>query len=163
MAENKKDPFWMVPAALLIVLSGAGTLAFVWVVAIMPYYRLGGWTMIGGAPNKRQSSIFRYESYEKLREAWRSASPEHAELLDRVLAKEAPADLDASLPVFEPGSMATRVAPRGPGTMTSRRLPRSISAKIRPSWRMIARSAKPPDQPSPTGTVATGPTAAPQD
>ncbi len=43
-------------------------------------------------------------------EAWRSASPEHAELLDRVLAKEAPADLDASLPVFEPGSMATRAA-----------------------------------------------------
>ena len=43
-------------------------------------------------------------------EAWRSANPEKAELLDRVLAKEAPADLDAGLPVFEPGSMATRAA-----------------------------------------------------
>ncbi len=43
-------------------------------------------------------------------EAWRAANPEQAELLDRVLAKEAPADLDAALPVFEPGSMATRAA-----------------------------------------------------
>ena len=43
-------------------------------------------------------------------EAWRSANPEKAELLDRVLAREAPAELDAALPVFEPGSMATRAA-----------------------------------------------------
>ncbi|MFN8200797.1 MAG: transketolase [Nakamurella multipartita] len=43
-------------------------------------------------------------------EAWRAANPAKAELLDRVLAKEAPADLDAALPVFEPGSMATRAA-----------------------------------------------------
>ncbi len=43
-------------------------------------------------------------------EAWRAANPERAELLDRVLAKEAPADLDAALPVFEAGSMATRAA-----------------------------------------------------
>ena len=61
-------------------------------------------------------------------EAWRSASPEHAELLDRVLAKEAPADLDASLPVFEPGSMATRrsrrpAGPAMPGSPTSTSAP----------------------------------------
>jgi transketolase len=43
-------------------------------------------------------------------EAWRSANPEKAELLDRVLAREAPAELDAALPVFEPGSLATRAA-----------------------------------------------------
>ncbi|MFT4216457.1 MAG: transketolase [Micropruina sp.] len=43
-------------------------------------------------------------------EAWRAANPEKAELLDRVVAREAPADLDAALPVFEPGSMATRAA-----------------------------------------------------
>ena len=43
-------------------------------------------------------------------EAWRSANADKAELLDRVLAREVPADLDAALPVFEPGSMATRAA-----------------------------------------------------
>ena len=43
-------------------------------------------------------------------EAWRSANPERAALLDRVLAREVPDDLDAALPVFEPGSMATRAA-----------------------------------------------------
>ncbi len=43
-------------------------------------------------------------------EAWRAANPERAELLDRVIAREAPADLDAALPVFEPGSLATRAA-----------------------------------------------------
>ncbi|MFT3971647.1 MAG: transketolase [Micropruina sp.] len=43
-------------------------------------------------------------------EAWRSANPEKAELLDRVVAREAPEGLDAALPVFEPGSMATRAA-----------------------------------------------------
>ena len=43
-------------------------------------------------------------------EGWRSANPERAALLDRVLAREVPDDLDAALPVFEPGSMATRAA-----------------------------------------------------
>ena len=43
-------------------------------------------------------------------EAWRSANTERAALLDRVLAREMPEDLDAALPVFEPGSMATRAA-----------------------------------------------------
>ena len=43
-------------------------------------------------------------------EAWRAANPGSAELLDRVIAREAPADLEAALPVFEPGSMATRAA-----------------------------------------------------
>ena len=42
--------------------------------------------------------------------AWRAANPENAELLDRVIAREAPEGLDAALPVFEPGSMATRAA-----------------------------------------------------
>ncbi len=43
-------------------------------------------------------------------EAWRAANPERAALLDRVLGKQAPADLIGQLPVFEPGSMATRAA-----------------------------------------------------
>ena len=43
-------------------------------------------------------------------EAWRAANAERAALLDRVVAREVPADLDAALPVFEPGSMATRAA-----------------------------------------------------
>lgn len=41
---------------------------------------------------------------------WRAANPERAELLDRVLGKHAPEDLTSALPVFEPGSMATRAA-----------------------------------------------------
>ncbi len=43
-------------------------------------------------------------------EAWRAANPERAGLLDRVVAREVPADLDAALPVFAPGSLATRAA-----------------------------------------------------
>lgn len=41
---------------------------------------------------------------------WREANPERAQLLDRVLSKREPKDLIAALPVFEPGSMATRAA-----------------------------------------------------
>ncbi|MBK8462345.1 MAG: transketolase [Nigerium sp.] len=43
-------------------------------------------------------------------EAWRAANADRAALLDRVLAREVPADLDAALPVFAPGSLATRAA-----------------------------------------------------
>ncbi|WP_115727334.1 transketolase [Actinomyces culturomici] len=44
-------------------------------------------------------------------EAWKSANADRAALLDRVLAKEIPAELDAALPVFEPGkAVATRSA-----------------------------------------------------
>lgn len=43
-------------------------------------------------------------------EAWQQANPEGAALLERILAKQAPEGLDAALPVFEPGSMATRAA-----------------------------------------------------
>ena len=43
-------------------------------------------------------------------EAWRAANSEAAETLDRVLAKQMPDGLDAALPVFEPGSLATRAA-----------------------------------------------------
>ena len=48
--------------------------------------------------------------WEPRYEAWRSANSESAELLDRVVARKMPDDLDAVLPVFEPGSMATRAA-----------------------------------------------------
>ena len=51
-----------------------------------------------------------HDEWEPRYETWRSANPTQAELLDRVLAREVPADLDAALPVFEPGSMATRAA-----------------------------------------------------
>ncbi|MFT3875784.1 MAG: transketolase [Propioniciclava sp.] len=43
-------------------------------------------------------------------EAWRAANPERAALLDRVVARQAPEGLDAALPAFEPGSLATRAA-----------------------------------------------------
>ena len=44
-------------------------------------------------------------------DAWRGANPERAALLDRLLAGELPAELDAALPVFEAGtSVATRAA-----------------------------------------------------
>ncbi len=43
-------------------------------------------------------------------DAWRAAHPDRAALLDRVIAREVPADLDETLPVFGPGSMATRAA-----------------------------------------------------
>ena len=44
-------------------------------------------------------------------EAWRSANAELAKTLDRVVAREVPDDLDASLPVFEAGkALATRAA-----------------------------------------------------
>ena len=63
-----------------------------------------------------------------------------ASLADAILARSGVGD-DAGAPARSPPRGAER-----PGTMTSRRPPRSISAKIRPSWRMIARSAKPPCQ-----------------
>ncbi|MFV0406140.1 MAG: transketolase [Propioniciclava sp.] len=44
-------------------------------------------------------------------EAWRAAHPDRAALLDRCRNREAPAGLDAALPVFEAGTaMATRAA-----------------------------------------------------
>ncbi len=44
-------------------------------------------------------------------EAWQSANPEAAALLERVEARKLPADLDASLPVFEAGKdVSTRAA-----------------------------------------------------
>ena len=45
--------------------------------------------------------------WDALYQSWRSANPEKAALLDRVLSKELP---DISWPVFEPGSMSTRAA-----------------------------------------------------
>lgn len=42
---------------------------------------------------------------------WRSANPQKVALLDRLLAKQLPADLDAALPTFDPAKdMATRKA-----------------------------------------------------
>ncbi|RYV50870.1 transketolase [Pengzhenrongella frigida] len=44
-------------------------------------------------------------------EAWRTANPDRAALLDRLRAGELPADWDAALPVFAPGkAIATRAA-----------------------------------------------------
>lgn len=43
-------------------------------------------------------------------QAWRARFPERAVLLDRCLRREAPEGLDAALPVFAPGAMATRSA-----------------------------------------------------
>ena len=44
-------------------------------------------------------------------DAWRTAQPERAALLDRVQAKELPAGLEAALPVWQPGSsLASRKA-----------------------------------------------------
>ncbi|MFV0451324.1 MAG: transketolase, partial [Propioniciclava sp.] len=44
-------------------------------------------------------------------EAWRSAHPDRAALLDRCVARQAPEGLDAALPVFEAGTaVATRAA-----------------------------------------------------
>jgi transketolase len=43
-------------------------------------------------------------------QAWRAAEPERAAMLDRILAKKMPEGFEAALPVFEPGSMATRAA-----------------------------------------------------
>ena len=48
--------------------------------------------------------------WEPRYEAWREANPERAALLDRLVVRKAPAGLDAALPVFEPGKMATRSA-----------------------------------------------------
>ena len=64
------------------------------------------WTRSNAAERAKQLRA----EWDPRYEAWRSANAEQAETLDRVLAREVPADLDASLPVFEPGSLATRAA-----------------------------------------------------
>nr|NLI50707.1 transketolase [Propionibacterium sp.] len=48
--------------------------------------------------------------WEPRYQAWRAAEPERAAMLDRILAKKMPEGFEAALPVFEPGSMATRAA-----------------------------------------------------
>ncbi len=48
--------------------------------------------------------------WEPRYQAWRAAEPERAAMLDRILAKQMPEGFEAALPVFEPGSMATRAA-----------------------------------------------------
>ncbi len=48
--------------------------------------------------------------WEPRYEAWRTANPEGAATLDRILAKKMPEGFEKALPVFEPGSMATRAA-----------------------------------------------------
>jgi len=64
------------------------------------------WTRASAAERAKQLKA----EWEPRYEAWRSANTESAELLDRVVARRMPDDLDAALPVFEPGSMATRAA-----------------------------------------------------
>ena len=50
--------------------------------------------------------------WDVLFDKWKAANPEQVELLDRVLAKKLPGDLDAALPVWEadPKGIATRAA-----------------------------------------------------
>lgn len=49
--------------------------------------------------------------WDKGYQAWRTANPDRAALLDRLVARELPADLAAGLPTFEAGtSLATRAA-----------------------------------------------------
>ena len=48
--------------------------------------------------------------WEPRYQAWRAAEPQRAAMLDRVAAKQMPEGFEAALPVFEPGSMATRAA-----------------------------------------------------
>ena len=48
--------------------------------------------------------------WEPRYQAWRAAEPQRAAMLDRVVAKQMPEGFEAALPVFEPGSMATRAA-----------------------------------------------------
>ena len=48
--------------------------------------------------------------WEPRYQAWRDANPDGAATLDRILAQDVPEGLDDALPVFEPGSMATRAA-----------------------------------------------------
>ncbi len=43
-------------------------------------------------------------------EAWREANPDKAALFDRLVTREMPEGFEKALPVFEPGSLATRAA-----------------------------------------------------
>ncbi len=43
-------------------------------------------------------------------DTWRAANPDKGELLDRLVKRELPADFEKALPVFAPGSKATRAA-----------------------------------------------------
>ncbi len=59
---------------------------------------------------KDRAAVDRAE-WQKSFDAWASANPDQKKLLDRLLAAELPADIDAALPVFEAGtSLATRAA-----------------------------------------------------
>lgn len=52
-----------------------------------------------------------HEQWNQVYQDWRSARPDRAALLDRLLARDLPAGLDDALPVFEAGtSIATRAA-----------------------------------------------------
>lgn len=52
-----------------------------------------------------------HAEWQRTFDEWRSAHPQRAALLDRLLARELPADLDSALPTFEAGtSIATRAA-----------------------------------------------------
>jgi transketolase len=59
---------------------------------------------------KDRAAVDRAE-WQKSFDAWASANPDQKKLLDRLLAAELPANIDAALPVFEAGtSLATRAA-----------------------------------------------------
>ena len=59
---------------------------------------------------KDRAAVDRAE-WQKSFDAWASANADQKKLLDRLLAAELPADIDAALPVFEAGtSLATRAA-----------------------------------------------------
>ena len=52
-----------------------------------------------------------HAQWQRSFDEWRTANPQRAALLDRLLARELPADLDSALPTFEAGTkIATRAA-----------------------------------------------------
>ncbi|WP_040161947.1 transketolase [Nigerium massiliense] len=60
--------------------------------------------------NAAERAAKAHEEWDAKFEAWKKANPEQAKLLDRVLAKELPAELDGALPTFTDEKMSTRKA-----------------------------------------------------
>lgn len=65
-------------------------------------------------------------TWEAKFEAWKSQNPEQAQLLQRLQAKELPADLEAALPVFDVADIATRAA--------SGKVLNALAAKLPELW-----------------------------
>ncbi|GMA31182.1 hypothetical protein GCM10025875_11740 [Litorihabitans aurantiacus] len=102
--------------------------------------------------------------WEQGYQAWREANPERAALLDRLVARELPADLAAGLPTFEAGtSLATRAASgkvlaalAAPCPSCGAAAPTS-PVRTTPRWRVSRRSSRrtaPPRSSRATPTAA---------